>query len=404
MDDFQPYLVSWNLTRKCNLTCQHCYIDASKAGPDELTTAEARRVVSELADVNPETLLILTGGEPLCRPDLDVLVADASGRGMTVVLGTNGTLLDPHRARALKQAGLAGVGISLDSLVAGDHDRFRGSRGAWRGAVAGMAAAKSAGLDVQLQMTLTRDNVKELPRMVEFCRDMEVPILTVFFLVCTGRGQGLVDLAPEEYETILTDLVDTRPEGVMLRPRCAPTFRRILARKNPDSLLLESDAGRCLAARHYCRITPEGAVTPCPYMPLEAGSLREKGFGELWRESPLFRSLRGGEWQDKCGECEYKETCGGCRARAFAEHGDPLAEDPWCTWEPGIEEAPKAKQPVVEVPWTADAEQRLAKVPFFVRKVVRRAVGAAAVRRGVECVTPEFLQEVKNDLGAMRRK
>ncbi len=405
--EFVPYVVSWNLTSRCNLRCKHCYIDASKPMPGELSTAEALRILDEIAEVNSETLLILTGGEPLMRPDLEELVAQASGLGMTVVLGTNATHLTVDRAHTLAERGLAGVGVSLDSLLASRHDEFRGVRGAWEATVQGIDAARRAGIDVQIQMTLTRDNVRELPAVVRFSRETGARVVTVFFLVCTGRGQDVVDLTPEEYERTLqwlvgvaSPLVGGEPEasGIMIRPRCAPTFRRVLSQKKPDSILLQSDAGRCMAAKNYCRITPDGKVTPCPYMPLVAGDIREDSFGKIWERATLFESLRNPTLQGRCGDCEYQELCGGCRARAYAATGDPLGEDPWCTYVPGTDPSPKRKRGEREqtvLTWTADAEVRIEKVPFFVRRMVRSAVEAAARREGLTEVTVEVLDKAR---------
>jgi len=344
--------------------------------------------------VNRETILILTGGEPLLRPDLDELVARAAELGMTVVLGTNGTMLTTDRARTLADQGLSGVGISLDSLIPSRHDGFRGVEGAWDATMRGIEAARGAGLDVQIQMTLTRDNFRELPQVVQFSRRAGARVMTVFFLVCTGRGQDLVDLTPEEYERVLKWLVDVKQDGVMIRPRCAPTFRRVLAQAKPDSILLKSDAGRCMAAKNYCRITPDGKVTPCPYMPLVAGSIREDSFGTIWRSSPLFNSLRNPELQGRCGECEYQELCGGCRARAYAASGDPLAEDPWCTYVPGTDKLPNQGEETT-ITWTHEAEARIRKVPFFARRMVRSAVEAFARKQGIVSITAELLDKAR---------
>ena len=396
-DPFTPYLISWNVTARCNLRCKHCYIDASTAMPGELATEEALQVLEEIAELNPETMLIFTGGEPLLRPDLDELVARAASLGMMAVLGTNGTLLTAERARELEEQGLSGVGISLDSLASSRHDGFRGLEGAWQGAVRGIDAARAAGLDVQIQMTLTRDNLPELPEAIRFAEAHYARALSVFFLVCTGRGQDLVDLSREEYERALEFLVRAQGNGVMIRPRCAPTFRRVLAQRKPHSILLQSNAGRCMAGRNYCRITPDGEVTPCPYMPLTVGRLRDHSFGAIWESSSVFQALRHPSLKGRCGVCEYRELCGGCRARAFASNGDPLGEDPWCTYEPGTDE-PKETPRAVLVEWTAEAEARLKKVPFFVRTMVRSAIESLACQRGTALVTPELMDEARRTL------
>ncbi len=407
--DFVPYLISWNLTRRCNLRCRHCYIDASRAMPGELSPDEALRVLEEIAQLSPEAMLILSGGEPLLRDDLGTIVRRAAALGMTVVLGTNGTMLTDDRAGELAEQGLAAVGISLDSLVEQRHDDFRGRQGSWKAAVQGVESARRAGLEVQIQVTLTRENLPELPQLVDFTRDAGARVLTVFFLVCTGRGQELVDLTPEEYEQALTFLVEqqakktpdpfVRGGGVMIRPRCAPTFRRVLAQTHPDSILLKSDAGRCLAGTNYCRITPDGQVTPCPYLPLVAGDLREQSFGEIWRGASVFGDLRTSALKGRCGVCEYRDLCGGCRARAFALGDDLLGEDPWCTHVPGVDKRPEVP---VELPlsWTKGAESRLKKVPYFVRRVVRSAVEAFARRQGADAITVALMIQARE---AMKR-
>ncbi|MBI2194120.1 MAG: SPASM domain-containing protein [Planctomycetes bacterium] len=181
---------------------------------------------------------------------------------------------------------------------------------------------------------------------------------------------------------------------MMVRPCCAPTFRRILAQKKPNSILLRSDVANCLAGKSYCRITPDGNVTPCPYLPLVAGSLRKSSFREIWESSPLLNSLRNPSLRGRCGLCEFKNLCGGCRARAFALSGDPLGEDSWCTYVPGTAKAPDLAR---EAPmaWTPEAESRLQRVPFFVRGMVRAAVEAFARQEGSSTITLELMTEAR---------
>ncbi|MBI2899736.1 MAG: radical SAM protein [Planctomycetes bacterium] len=397
MTEFLPYVVSWNLTRKCNLRCKHCYIDASAAGPRELSTDEVCRGLVEIADVHRETILILTGGEPLLHADLDLIVSRAAALGMMVVLGTNGTTLTSERAARLADRGLSGVGISVDSSAAPRHDEFRGVPGAWSAAWRGVEAARRAGLEVQIQMTLTPATLGELSEVARMAREAGARVLTVFFLVCTGRGQSLVDLTPEQYESALRSLARAPLDGIMVRPRCAPTFRRVLAQDSPDSELLHSDAGRCMAGKNYCRITPEGDVTPCPYMPVTAESLRERSFGEIWRSSPILAALRQPALKGRCSICEYREICGGCRARAFASGGDMLGEDPGCAYVPGTD---RRAAPFIPAPlsWTPEAEERIKNVPFFVRSAVRSAIESLARRRRLACVTPELLDEARRTM------
>lgn len=393
-----PRVISWNLTSACNLRCRHCYLNACAARPDELATEEALRILSEIAQVDRTALLILSGGEPLLRRDLDVLVARAAELGLTPVLGTNGTLLTPSRARELARAGLAGVGISVDSMTSGPHDRFRGVDGSWQGAAEGIRVAHEAGLEVQVQMTLTREGLEDLSAMTEMTRQSGARFLAVFFLVCTGRGQSLVDLTPEGYEGAIGQLGRLFLDGAAVRPRCAPTFRRWLAQNEGSSPALSTDVASCMAGKAYCRITPEGTVTPCPYMPLAAGSLRERSFGEIWREAPVFHTLRRPTLQGRCGRCEFQQVCGGCRARAYASTGDPCAEDPWCVHVPrGADAVAPTAVPLV---WTREAESRLAGAPSFARRFVRAAVEDFARRTGATLVTPSLMQETRRAMRA----
>jgi AdoMet-dependent heme synthase len=363
-----PELVSWNTTQRCNLRCSHCYLAAGQRAPAELTIEEGCRLIDQLADAGTR-MLILTGGEPLMRRETTELVARASSRGLLVVLGTNGMLLTGSRAGQLKAAGVDGVGISLDSADPERHDSFRGVPGAWRGAVRGIRACVAEGLPVLLQMTVLPWNFEEVEDLIELADREGATGFTLYFLVCTGRGETLSDITPEQYEQALGSLAaaQERYPRMMVRARCAPQISRIAAQQ--DSALV-GNAG-CLAARQYCRITPDGQVTPCPYLPLSAGSVRERPFSEIWQNAPLFQRLRGGTPTGRCGDCDFRALCGGCRARAFALTGDLLGEDPWCAYRPPERVAPPGGGALL---WTTEAEERLERIPPFVRDRVRLAV------------------------------
>lgn len=401
-----PHAVSWNLTARCNLDCGHCYLDAGpRAGAADLSTDDCLRVVSELAEVNPGLLLILTGGEPLLRPDLDAIAGAAAARGMTVVLGTNGTLLDAATAARLQACGVAGVGISLDAASRPElHDRLRGRPGAWRDAVAGLRAGREAGLEFAVQTSVFRWNRGDLAAIAALAADLGAKAWNVYFLVCTGRGQTLSDLAADEYEATLHQLraIQRSMEGrLFVAVRCAPHFRRVGARDGAGPL--HAFSGGCPAAREYVRIGVRGEVTPCPYLPAQAGVLGERTFGEIWRTAPLLARLRDRTaLQGRCGACTYRDSCGGCRARAFAAFGDPMGEDPSCTFTP----EPAAKEPVppptfglapeTSMPWSDEARTRMERVPSFVRGFVVRRVEDEARRRGAAEVTPDLLQAVRD--------
>jgi AdoMet-dependent heme synthase len=363
-----PELVSWNTTQRCNLRCSHCYLAAGQRAAAELTVEEGCRLIDQLANAGTR-MLILTGGEPLMRRELTELVARASSRGLLVVLGTNGMLLTGSRAGQLKAAGVDGVGISLDSAHPERHDGFRGVPGAWKGAVRGIRACVAEGLPVLLQMTVLPWNFEEVGDLIELADREGATGFTLYFLVCTGRGETLSDITPEQYEQALGSLAaaQERYPRMMVRARCAPQISRVASQG--DSALV-GNAG-CLAARRYCRITPDGKVTPCPYLPLAAGSVRERPFTEIWQNAPLFQRLREGTPTGRCGACEFRELCGGCRARAFALTGDLLGEDPWCAYQPPERVAPPEDGVLL---WTAEAEERLQRIPPFIRDRVRLAV------------------------------
>lgn len=393
-----PALVTWNVTWRCDLRCAHCYLDAAgRAGVGELSTEEGSALIEDLARLSPGALLVLSGGEPLTRRDLPLLASHARARGLAVVVATNGSLLDDRRAAELAASGVLGVGLSLDSLDPSRHDRFRGVPGSWRRVVRALDAARGAGLAVQLQTTVTRENDDEIPAIADWAAARGVQAFGVFFLVCTGRAQRLSDVAPERYEELLRWIAGTggRWRGMTLRARCAPHIRRIAAQMDGDHPLLAEDASACLAARAYARVTPDGDVTPCPYLPLTAGNLRERPLSEIWRTAPLFASLRAGPRGGRCGGCEFSSLCGGCRARAYATTGDVLGDDAWCLHRP-LGGAPPGP---AELPWAAEAEERLAAVPAFVRRMVRRRIEARARAEGQVEVTADLLRRVRATVG-----
>ena len=471
---YTAYSVSWNLTQRCNLECAHCYLSASASADTrgELTTEECRRVIDEITTVNPNVFLILTGGEPFLRKDLFEIAAYAAEKRFTVVLGTNGVLLREKEAKAMRRHGVLGASISLDSTDAKRHDVFRHLPGAWDGAVRATKVLADEGLDFSLHMSVTDWNVDEIPAMIDLAKALGAKVLNFFFLVRTGRGRDLTDIDAEAYERILTYLArvqgvgagppsfvqqllgrggadaapgegarartaGTRPmtspgpasaaaafedpwstpvgraDGLLIRAKCAPHFRRILYELNPSSPLLRNYAhGSCPAGKYYCRITPVGDVTPCPYMPVSAGNLRDRSFGDLWRGAPVFDDLRDPTLGGRCGACEFSKICGGCRCRAYATSGDYLAEDPACGYEPGahggrvIDLPPSLTfgQPVAyELVWDEAARARLAAIPSFARGMVVKAVEAYARGRGEPVITPELLAEVRQRWGARFR-
>ena len=409
-NNFVPHVVAWNLTRRCNLACAHCYIAAgpTESASGELPTPDCLRIVDEILAVNPSPMLILSGGEPLLRVDLEEIAHAASSRGATVVVGTNGTGLTTARIAALKKAGVRGVAVSVDSLRPSYHDNFRHGRGSLEETQAAVGRLREQRVDVVIQTTVTKGNRAELERLVAWAAAEGAVAFNCYFLVATGRGEALGrgDLSPADYETVLADLArwqrDYRGQ-LMVRAKCAPHFMRHVHQIDPESPVLNYET-RCPCGTQYCRITPDGKLTPCPYLPEEAGDLNRMSFGEIWRTAPLFQQLRTGSLGGKCGACEYRRLCGGCRARAFALEGDVLAEDPSCSYEPS------GAVPVIErlravtygadvtpaLTWSDAARTRIERIPSFVRGVVVQRVEDFARRRGLREVTPELLAEIRS--------
>jgi len=406
--DYLPHVVAWNLTRRCNLECAHCYISAgpSESAASELDTATCLRIVDELIAVNPAPLIILSGGEPLLRDDLAEIARHASRAGATVVIGTNGTLLTDERIGLLKDAGVRGVAVSVDSLRPSYHDNFRHGEGSLAATQAALGRLRAHELDFIIQTTATKGNRGELSALVAWSAEQGAVAFNCYFLVPTGRGAGLSDLPPAEYEAALADLARWQREyrgRIMVRAKCAPHFMRHVYETDPESPVLNYET-RCPCGTQYCRITPDGKLTPCPYMPEVAGDLRTRSFAEVWRSSALFRQLREGELGGKCGACEYRAVCGGCRARAFAVTGDVLAADPSCTYEPRV--GATLVQPARAITygaefepgltWSAAARERMERIPSFVRGVVMQRLEEYARRQGVREVTIEMLAEVRS--------
>ncbi len=395
-----PFLIALNLTRRCNLNCAHCYLDAGTRESDasgELSTAEVTALLDDIAALSDEIMVVFTGGEPLLRADLAELVAHATGLGLMAVIGTNGMGLNDRRVLALKEAGAQGVGISLDSLDAAAHDAFRGLPGSWELAMAGIDSCRRNDLRFQLHFSVTDDNAHELDDMIAFARDAGAFVLNVFFLVCTGRGEQMTNISAQSYDRVMRKLTLAAKQetDIMIRAKCAPHFKRMAWELDPDWPITAAhgyEAGGCLAGTRYCRITPLGGVTACPYMEQEVGSIRAQGIAEIWRDAPQFQALRKPVLEGRCGSCEYSKICGGCRARPLARDGQLMGEDFLCAYEPqGGPVIEPLNKDAGSLRWTPEAEEWLARIPSFVRQFVRqRAEGHVLAEQGCE-VTAEVM-------------
>ncbi len=344
-------LVAWEVTRRCNLLCAHCRAAShDDAYPDELTTEDCRRVVDEILEAG-KPIIILTGGEPLMRADIFEIAGYAAGRGLRVVMGTNGTLIDDETARRLKEVPVARLGISLDFPRAELQDDFRGKRGAFQQALSGIEAARRAGIEVQINCTVTRLNLPHLDELLKLALDLKAVAFHPFLLVPTGRGKGLQpqELSPQEYERTLNWIYDRQSElkgRIFFKPTDAPHYMRVVSQRQsacPEGV--HASAGGhpdgmtrgCLAGTGFCFISHTGKVQGCGYLTVEAGDIKRQTFWRIWADSPLFNRLRDlSNIKGKCGICEYKRICGGCRARAFEATGDYLEEEPYCVYRPAV--------------------------------------------------------------------
>ncbi|MBI2164960.1 MAG: radical SAM protein [Chloroflexi bacterium] len=407
--EYRPRIVSWNITGACHLRCAHCYLNARRRWPGELTTEEGLRLIDQMAEAGTE-ILILTGGEPLLRQDLPALARHAADQGIHVALGTTGTLLNRGRVRVLKESGVAAAGISIDSLDPAKHDAFRGLPGAWQRAVHGIQACRGEGLEVLVHTTALKMNQQEIPDIIKFAHDQGARAFHLFFLVCTGRGERLTDLSSQEYETLLSLLLDLQEQypEMMVRARCAPYIGRLAVERGVPPM---GSAG-CLAGTSYCRVSPVGDVTPCPYLPTRAGNVREGSFQQIWAMSPVLTQFRVPQRRlgGKCGQCPFSQgedpLCVGCRARAFSLAGDALTADPWCLYKPAPVAAPldgKAAQdggapPTLQatVVWTPEAQERLGRVPFFIRGRVKQSAETHVRQQGLDQVTTEVLEHLRH--------
>jgi AdoMet-dependent heme synthase len=349
-EKFIPLVISWNVTRKCNLKCSHCYINAASGEyTDELNTEESKRLIDQISEVS-RPLLILSGGEPLLRKDVFELIQYGTQKGLRMGLGSNGSLIDNDVAKKLKEAGIKTVSISLDSHVPEHHDEFRGVKGSWQKVVNALKALRDNDVLVQVNTTLTQQNYNEIDDIMSIAEKLGVENFHLFFLVPTGRGIKIADITPSMYENMIkTTFAKTARHKLNVRPSCAPQFMRIAKDMNLD---MRQWIRGCIAGLYYCRVYPNGEITPCPYLPVKLGNIRQKSFKDIWFNSDIFKNLRDfSTLKGKCGSCEYRSLCGGCRARAYGLSsdfidycgdlhepaeltGDYLTEDPWCVYQP----------------------------------------------------------------------
>ncbi|HYX69112.1 MAG TPA: radical SAM protein [Terriglobales bacterium] len=390
----KPRLIFWEVTKGCNLRCIHCRATATQlSSPLDLPTSKALNLIEEIA-AYASPILVLSGGEPLFRADIFQLAKFGTSKGLRVALATNGTQVTAEVAHKIVDAGIKRVSISLDGANAQTHDAFRGIPGAFEAAVRGLRNLQELGMSVQINMTIARHNAHELPAVLDLARGLGADALHTFLLVPVGCG---VDIAaeqmipPQEYEGILNWFYDRSQEGgIELKATCAPHYFRVMRQRKVEERKAQAKNGHpagvsfpsigpmemtapgstgislrphngghpgghpegmhamtkgCLAGSGVCFISHQGEVYPCGYLPVSAGDLRKQSFASVWEDSSVFAQLRDSDnLKGKCGCCEFRNVCMGCRARAYAASGDFLDEEPFCVYQPRMQ-APKPDGP-----------------------------------------------------------
>lgn len=339
-------LVAWETTRNCNLSCVHCRASAT-SGPytGELDTVQAFRLLDQIAEVG-RPIIILTGGEPLLREDIFDIAKYGDNLGLRMVMAPNGTLITPDVAQKMAASGIRRISASIDGATKAFHDRFRGVDGAFDAAIRGIERVKAAGIEFQINTTITKSNLDQIPKILELAERLGAVAHHIFLLVPTGRGKYILDQAidADAYESTLNWFYDQRDKtALQLKATCAPHFYRILrqrAKADGRSISLRThglDAVTrgCLAGTGFCFISHTGVVQPCGYTDVQCGDITQTSFSHVWNHSPVFLKLRDfKQLEGKCGACEYRAVCGGCRARAYEATGNVMAEEPLCAYQP----------------------------------------------------------------------
>lgn len=400
----KPRLIFWEVTKGCNLRCIHCRATATElSSPLDLPTTNALNLIKQVSQY-ALPILVLSGGEPLFRADLFDLARYATECGLRVALATNGTWVTKEVARKIVDAGVRRVSISLDGSNAATHDAFRGIPGAFDAALRGFRNLKELGMSLQINMSMARHNARELPAVLEMAKSLGADALHTFLLVPVGCGVNIAEsqmVPADEYERILNWFYDRAQEGgIELKATCAPHYFRVLRQRRaaekraassipgghdgaktprqgeigPTEMTLPGSTGMalqpggvpptsghpdgmhamtkgCLAGSAVCFISHVGEVYPCGYLPVVAGDLRSQSFAEIWEHSEVFRQLRDtGNLKGKCGRCEFRNVCLGCRARAFAASGDYLDEEPFCVYQPRMPGPKSSRREVRHAP------------------------------------------------------
>ena len=338
-----PNVIAWESTRACNFSCVHCRAQAQKQpDPNQLTTQEALSLVDQIADLC-KPVLIISGGDPLQRKDIFEIATYASSRGIRVVMSPSGSDITPEIIQKMKASGVKMISLSIDGSTSEIHDNFRQVPGAFELAMKNMSYAHQGDLAFRVNTTVTQHNLGDLSGILRLAAQVGAKEWDIFMLVPTGRGKVDMEISPIQYEETLQFIYNaSQTSPIPIKMTCAPQYMRVIAeqkRKEPD---LSATKGRghtggrgCMAGNGFCFISHVGEVFGCGFLPIPAGNIRQQSFKQIYQQSPLFLELRNHSLlKGKCGACEYKPICGGCRARALSIHKNHLEEEPYCIYSP----------------------------------------------------------------------
>ncbi len=347
--EFAPKWIAWEITRRCNLKCVHCRSSSEmevKGHPD-FSTEEAFRIIDDISSY-AKPVVVLSGGEPLLRKDVFEIARYGTEKGLRMCLATNGTLVTDEICEKIKESGIRIVSLSLDGSTKEVHDNFRNENGAFEGTINAARIFKKHGIEFIINSSFTKRNQEEIPKVYKFAKELGATAWYMFMIVPTGRGEEIMSelISKEDYEEILNwhYQMEKDEQEMLVRPTCAPHYYRIVLQKSKEEgskfqrrTLKFSTGGSkgCIAGQLICLINVDGDVLPCSYFPMSAGNIKERSFKDIWENSELFKKLRDFKsYKGRCGSCEFVNVCGGCRARAYAIHGDYLEEEPFCGYVP----------------------------------------------------------------------
>lgn len=343
-----PRLIAWETTRRCPLNCRHCRAAAmDKQYPGELSTEDSFRLLDNIASFS-KPIIILTGGEPMARDDIYEIAEYGTSLGLRMVMAPCGILMNEKNVQQMIDSGIQRISLSIDGAEKQTHDSFRQVDGAFDSVMNAARLAREAGLEFQVNTTVTKLNYKSLDKILDLSMDIGAVSYHPFLLVPTGRGKNMAEyeINPQEYEDVLTWIYEKSLNlPIQMKPTCAPHYYRILRQKEheagrkvtPETHGLNAMTKGCLGGQGFSFISHTGKVQICGFLEEEAGDIRktDMNFQEVWENSELFLKMRNPkQYEGKCGDCEYIHVCGGCRARAFSQTGNIMGEEPYCVYEP----------------------------------------------------------------------